>query len=142
MKQTYSGNIESISSLVDRINSGKKWKFFSLNEITYAKLKNNRLVLSNLFCKGIGHLEEQEDFIDIELKVRLRRQFVVIGFFFLLLLSGFIWGENVTINGDSDPSIWKRIGFVSIGLAFFSFITLILRKYRSDFEKKILELIK
>jgi hypothetical protein len=141
MKQNYSGNIKSLSSLVDRINSGQKFRFFPTNEITYAKLKSDRLLISGMFCKGIGQITDQNDSLTIDLKVRLRRQFTFIGLFVLFLLSGFIWGENVTINGDTDPSIWKRIGFVLIGLAFFSIPILILRKLRSDFEKKILELI-
>jgi hypothetical protein len=141
MKQIYSGNIESISSLVDKINCTQKTSFFAINEITYAKLKNNKLVLSGMFCKGIGQLEKRDDFIDIELKVRLRRPFAFFGIFILVLLSGFIWGENVTINGDSDPSMWKRIGFFLIGLAFFSITTLLLRKLRKDFEKKIIQLL-
>jgi hypothetical protein len=58
------------------------------------------------------------------------------------LFSGFIWGENVTINGESDPTLWKRIEFVSIGLALFSIPTLILLRLRNNFERKVKDLIK
>lgn len=141
MKHIYSGNIESLSSLVDRINSGQKFRLFPSNEITNAQLKSDKLQINGMLCKGIGQIDKQKDNLTIDLKVRLKRQFTFSGIIVLLLLSGFIWGENVTINGDTDPSIWKRIGFVSIGLAFFSILVLILRKARSDFKKKIIELV-
>ena len=142
MKHIYSGNINSLSSLVDRINNGKNFQFFSTNEITHAKLKNNIFEVSGMFCKWLGQFEEQKDSLDIDLKVRIKRQFAFLGLFVLLLLSSIIWSKNMTINGDSDPSIWKQIGFVSIGLAFCSIPTLILFRLRSDFEKKVKDLIK
>ena len=141
MKHIYSGNINSLSSLVDRINNGKENRFFPTNKITQAKLKNSKLVVNGMFCKGVGQLKEQNDSLDIDLKVRIKRQFVFFGLFILILLCSFIWGENVTINGDSDPIIWKRIGFVSISLAFFSIPTLILFRLRNNFEKKIKNLL-
>jgi hypothetical protein len=142
MKHIYSGNINSLSSLVDRINNGQKLRFFPSNEITHAKLKNHKFEVYGLFCKGIGQLEEQKDSLTIDLKVKLKRQFTFIGLFVLILLSGFIWGENVTINGDSDPTLLNRIGFVAIGLAFFAIPTLILFRLRNGFERKVKDLIK
>ena len=143
MKHIYSGNIKSLSALVDRINNGQKFRFFPTNEITHAKLKKDKFEVSGMFCKGIGQLDEHNDSINIDLKVRLRRQFVFIGLFVLILLSGFIWGENVTINGDSNPTLWKRIGFVSIGLIVFIAIpSFILTHVRNDFKRKVEKLIK
>jgi hypothetical protein len=143
MKHIYSGNIKSLASLVDGINNGQKFRFFPTNEITHAKLQNDKFEVSGMFCKGIGQLDEQKDSINIDLKVRLKRVFVFIGLFVLILLSGFIWGENVTINGDSDPTLWKRIGFVSSGLVVFIAIpSFILTQVRNDFKRKIENLIK
>ena len=138
MKQIYSGNIENLSSVVKKINSGRKFRFFPNNEIT----KADKLLISGMFCKGIGRIGKQNDFLTVVLKVRLRRQFAFIGIFVLIFLSAFIWGEHVTINGDSDPTIWKKIGFITLGLAFFSIPTVLLLKLRADFEKKIIDKIK
>ena len=142
MKQVFCGNIENLTSLIDRIDGEQKPLIFPTNKITHAELNNDKLEFSGIFCKGIGLIDEQKDLITIDLKVRLKRQFILVGIFIVLFFSGFIWGENVTINGDSNPSIWKRIGFFTIGLAFLSVPFFILRKLRNEFEGKIIELIK
>jgi|TARA_B110000238_G_C15743791_1_gene276226 hypothetical protein len=142
MKHKYSGNIKSLSSLIDRINNRQSYRFFPTNEITHAKLKNDKFEINGMLCKGIGKFDEQKDFLSIDLKVRLKRPFTLSGLFVLILFSGFIWGENVTINGESDPTLWKRIEFVSIGLALFSIPTLILLRLRNNFERKVKDLIK
>ncbi len=143
MKYNYSGNIESISSIVDEINNGRKFQLFPTNEITHANIKNNVFEISGLFCKGIGKINEQKGSLNIDLKVRLKRQFTFIGIFVIILLSGFIWGENVIINGDSDPTLWERIGFVLIGIFIFIVIPgFILMKLKKAFENKLKSLIK
>jgi hypothetical protein len=94
-----------------------------------------------MFCKAFWESNKQENTQSIELKVRLRRQFVFIGVFLLVFFSGFLLGENVTINGNSNPSIWERIGFVLVGLTLFSIPCSILLSLKSEFEKKVKHLI-
>lgn len=143
MKHIYSGNIDSLTSTVDRINNKRTFRFFPTNEITHAKLENNVFEVSGILFKGVGQIEEQKDSVSIDLKVRLKSQFVFIGLFVIILLSGFIWGENVNINGDSDPALWKRIGFVSVGLVIFIAIpSIILKQLKYKFKKKVVNLIK
>ncbi|MGV6860193.1 MAG: hypothetical protein ACWA41_00385 [Putridiphycobacter sp.] len=143
MKHIYSGNINSLSALVDRINNRSIIRFFTTNEITHAKLKKDTIVLSGKICKAIGQLDEHKDSIHIDLKVRLRREFVFFGLLVLIILSGFIWGENVTINGDSNPTLSQRIEIVAIGLIVFLAIpSFILRQVRNDFKRKVEKLIK
>lgn len=143
MKQVYRGNIDNISAIVDKINNERKYQFFPTNEITHAKLNNNSFVISGLVCKAVGKLQMQNGYLNIDLKVRLKRQFIFIGLFVLFFISGIILGEKVTINGDSDPNIWERIGFASILFVIFFLIpVLVLMKLRFDFEKKVENLIK
>jgi len=142
MKKNYSGNIKRLSSLIDRINSQQKLRFFPTNEITGAKLDNKKFELIGMLFEAIGQIEEQKNNLYINLKVRLKRQFTFAGLFVILLLSGFIWGGNVTINGDYNPSIWIRIEFLLIFLLLLSIPTLILLKLRNDFKKKVKNLLK
>ena len=143
MKYTFHGSLKNLSAIVENVNKGRGLQLFPSNEITKAKLQNGKLVLRGVFYKGVGRLMERENAITVVLKVRLRKSFVFMGCFALILLSRFIWGENVTINGDSDPELWKRIGLVCIGLVGFIAIPgFILRRLRNDFGNKIENLIK
>jgi hypothetical protein len=142
MKLIYSGNIEGLSSLVNRINNKQKFQFFPNNEITSARLKGIRFEIAGIFCKGVGQLNQQNKNLTIDLKVRLRRPFVFFGIFALIILSGFILVEHVTIDSVPNPSVWGRTIFVSVGLIFFFIHILILRKLRNDFERKITDLLK
>ncbi|MFZ1664937.1 MAG: hypothetical protein WBO28_01695 [Flavobacteriales bacterium] len=143
MKHDYSGNIESFSSIIDRINGGSKILFFPSNKIMQGKLENNEFEMSGLFCKAKGQINELNDSSTLDLKVRLKTVFYVLGIFIVLFMTSFLWVENVTINGDSEPTIWKRIVAVAIGLLVFLIIPrLILNVLKNDFEMKVLKLIK
>lgn len=143
MKHIYSGDIDSLASIVEKINNGRKYQFFSTNEITHAKLKNKEFQISGILFKGIGRIEEQKNSLSINLKVRLKRLFVLIGLFVLIILSSLIWSENVTINGDSDQTIWKRISFVAVGFIVFIVIPgFVLTQLKNKFKKKVQSLIK
>jgi len=141
MKLIYSGNIDSLSSLFARINNEKSFIFFPSNKIIKAKVKNSEFILQSMFCKGIGQFKSRQGSLEIDLKIRLKRQFIFLGIFIIIFLTSFIWSQNVTINGDSNPSIWHRIGFAVVGLACFSIPTLILLRLRNRFEIKVKNLL-
>ena len=142
MKDSYSGNIKSIASVIDRVNREWKIQFLPTNIITRAKLENNEFELSGIFRKAIGKIEEQKDSASIDLRVRLKRHFTFIGVLIVLLLTTFLWAENVTIDGDSAPSLLKRLSYVSIGLILFVVIpSRILKWMKADFEDRVLKLI-
>ncbi|MFT6845092.1 MAG: hypothetical protein ACJAUV_001282 [Flavobacteriales bacterium] len=141
MKNTTKGNRERMSDIVAKVNSERRSMIFPTNDITYVRIKNDTLEFCGMFCKAFWESNKQENTQSIELKVRLRRQFVFIGVFLLVFFSGFLLGENVTINGNSNPSIWERIGFVLVGLTLFSIPCSILLSLKSEFEKKVKHLI-
>jgi hypothetical protein len=142
MKQIINGDRESLSSEVDEINQRNKLRLIPSNDIVYAKLDRDKLVLSGIFCKAVGKILENNGALTIEIKVRLRIYFVFIGIFILIFFSGFIFGDNVTINGNQDPSIWRRIGFASIGIVLILLGAFILSKIRASFENRVIEKIK
>lgn len=142
MKQIISGDRKSLSSEVDEINQRNKLRWTPSNDILYAKLDHDKLLLSGIFCKAIGKIHENNGGLTIEIKVRLRIYFIFIGIFVMIFFSGFIFGDNVTINGSPDPNTWKRIGFASIGLVFLLLGAFMLTKIKASFENRVIEKIK
>jgi hypothetical protein len=142
MKHVYSGNIESLSTLVDQINEEKKVRIFPSNAIIYAKLREDKVVLTGIFCKAVGEITNENETLTLDLSIKLRRYFLLVGAFVLLFFAGFIFSDNVTINGDSDPSIWKRLAFTAIGLLMLSLGVFALSKVRRSFENRVMEKIK
>jgi len=138
MRQMSIENIEQLSLIVEKINRKQIFRFFPTNAIIHARISDHEIVFSGLYCKAIGLIKEQ----NIDLRVQLKRQFVFIEFFVFFLFSSTLWSENVTINGESEPSMWLRIGIFSIGIVILVILTLILISLKKDFENKVIDLIK
>lgn len=143
MKIIYNGSIKGLLALVDRINNNSGFHFFSNNKIIHAKLRMIKLFWEVFFFKGIGQLYKNKDSIKIQFKFRLRVPLVFMGILVVIILIGFLLGENIIINGETNPLIWKRLAFVSVGfIASVAFPSYVFIQLKSNFKRKVEKLIK
>jgi ABC-type polysaccharide/polyol phosphate export permease len=77
----------------------------------------------------------------LEMKTRFRLPFYFFASFLLVFFTFFtynlIFGDNVTINGNSDPNLLERFGFVLVLLITFSIPIGIFIGLKTDFVKRI-----
>jgi len=98
--------------------------------------------LNGTFFNAIGQIIGLEDILEINFIVRTNMQLKVIGIIVLILLGGVLLSENVTINGNIDPTFVERLGAVLIGfIVFLAIPSFGLLKLKNRFKESIKVLI-
>ncbi len=138
MKHTYTGNIESLKAKVEYINSLRGIPFFSYR-IFKGKLTENKLFLEGTFAKAIATFTEMGNETELNLKVKAKWQLWLPFFLLMILALGFLFHDKVTIQGDSDPTILKRIIAASFPLILALANLLFIRRVEKYFKNKFLD---
>lgn len=127
---------------IDRVvksSISSKARIFPSNKIIYAKRKKDKVILKGLFCRATALINEIDGEKYVEIKTRFRLQYYFVFIFIVVFISMFLFADNVTINGETDPGIFTRLGFVLVGFLLFSLPVGIFVKLRSDYKKIVID---
>ncbi len=107
------------------------------NNVIYSKRKGNTILVKGLFFKTTITTKKRELGTLVKMKTRFRAPIIFLSIFTLVFLLAFLFGNNVTINGNPNPNIIDKSGFVLVGFTIFSIPFAILINSKSRFQKKL-----
>jgi len=127
------------SEIEEQLNSltHKGLVFFPTNKILYISKKDKRLIIKGIICTTKVTIEKTDTATELELRTNYNWTFYFLQAFLATFFLAFIFSDNVTINGNQDPSILQKLGFVVIGVVLFSIPVAIVAKLKADFIKQI-----
>jgi len=115
--------------------------FLPTNKVIYANRKGNTATLKGLFFKTKAKIEIIDNESRIEMKTRFRLPlYFFVSFllvFFCFFTYNLIFEDNVTINGNSNPNLLERFGFMLVVLIIVSIPIGIFIGLKTDFAKGI-----
>jgi len=141
MKIIYLGNLKNLASIFDDIGYFKNKQFLHLDYIKKVKFDNDTIKIESMFCKSIGLLNQNSDSIIITLKTKLKAGFKFIGILIIIFFGCFIFADKVTINGEFDPPLLKRILFALAALVMFSIPAFLISKMPKYLDNRLKKII-
>ncbi len=111
--------------------------FLPTNRALFIVRKGDEFILKGLLCITRVKISKAGDVTNLELRSRFNWVVYFILAFLAIFFSAFLFSDNVTLNGNSDPTFLEKLGFVAIGLTLFSVPIFIVVKLKSNFEKEI-----
>ena len=134
----------NIKEIKEHSNSLSNSKYLSnpVTKILYTSYKAGKVLLLGYFYKAIVRIDDFKSSSNIELKVKYNFSVQIILAMIILLLFSFIYQDNVTINGNSNPTIIERLQFVGIGCAMLAIPVLVIVNMKASFYNRIVKELK
>ena len=105
------------------------------NSILKIQRTTNQIYIATMFLTATGHVDENTK--DLNIKIRSRIVFQIIYFLGLIFILSFLFAKDVTLNGNTNPSFFQKLTFVSVGLLLWSSPILLFIGLKRDFNHKI-----
>ncbi|MFD2163713.1 hypothetical protein ACFSJU_14985 [Paradesertivirga mongoliensis] len=113
--------------------------FPSPNKIRYANRDGDKLILTNSTFRAFGNINISKK--EILVKIEISTVYKIAGIVTLLLFSVSVLFNKVTINGNANPSVYEKLTYLGFCLLLLLIPVLILLKQKSDFQKRIKEVL-
>jgi hypothetical protein len=92
-----------------------------------------------MLIRAVGYFSESTS--NFELTIRIRIVFRIAFFLGLIFILLFLFSSDVTLNGNSSPTLSDKLIFTGVGLALWTLLFLPLVGYRRDFANKIMTIL-
>lgn len=128
--------IERLDKFVDSYEKNRHLFVFFTNRIIYAKRNNDVLYLKGTFFTSKVKFLNKDNEISYSLKTKYSWKLYLVFLFQLVFISLIIFGNKVTINGNSKPDWPLRVGYVFVVLVFFAVLAMIFKGLKTKFHQK------
>ena len=133
-------NITRLEEILHSFEYKKLNPFGAPSDVIMLRRKNNRIIAKSVFCKAIGEIVQNDQDAIVNFKFKFQNSLKIVLFIVIAFLLSFVFLQNVTINGEFNPSFIKRLVFFAIGLSCLIIPLAIFHGFKRKFKKKVEEI--